>query len=398
MVQTRSMALAKRKQNLMLRRGGSTAVLAAGTALANSAIKALGKNLSTRLGYRPSVSSVPTSRNRVSRVRRVSNRKSKKRMVQAIKNEIQKTKNVGIFKYENLADIDIVNGTNGRDTFSFSSTFQGVNSAPAHTVYAHRYIPFSTVKVMYAASVLYNNRTANGDFGSDVGNFPPEGFKCKVQYASYKGVLTNMTTQDYRVTLYVFKNKEDSNQPVEQIISDLRSREDYRGGSIPTWNIGSNTVDSSSVFEPGELKGLARHYTMTKRTQLVRRGETMTYFTKMVDKVFDYTKNQDEDGLTASYAKGDIQIMFRFTPVTYLGHTATQIMGLETTGGTNPSWGWIYKVQETYKILEPEDTNDTYEGNCRVIETHYPNAGASTGNRFARTAPVTTYEFTNNLA
>lgn len=336
-------------------------------------------------------------------------KKARSVLKKTIKNQIKSVahceNNMGSFRSEIIGDaVQLINNTNGRDTILFAHSFNSLVDVSPYLPANTSFTPCSIQRILHHASVLYNSKPNDYRITTnDAANFDTKGLKIMSAYCSYKVSLKNMTTIDYEVTVYEFINKRHSDTPVYTTIANLRSQNNYLGGILPTWNTAQTTVDVDLTFEPGELKGLSAHYKLNKRSYVIKVGETVNYFNKKGDQCIDFAKLQKEGGGLAKYVKGDIQVLFRFTPLmSYKGVADSRVpppdppdttfgTGQIVTGPAFQGYGWAVRVKETYVIEQPPETADANEGNWRGFYDGFSSLAPVGNMYFARTVPETTY-------
>lgn len=336
---------------------------------------------------------------RKARKNRIRNKAKLKKVIKGVVNRMSECDtNNSIHRVHILGDLyNMVNNTNGRDTFVFAHQYEAVNVGQ-FTFDNCRFKPCAVDRLLHWSSILYNGKFNDYNVTTGVGNFDTKSLKLKILYASYHVALKNITPIDYTVTAYIFMNKRHSDVDVANTIKNVRDQDSWLAGALPTWNIGSTTVDSREDFEPGELKSISSLYHITKKTAVVRPGDTFNYFYKKENHCIDFAKLQKDTGGIAKYVKGDLQIMFRFSPHTTFkplevdpGPSPPFGTGQRITGANSSEAGWAVDVKEVVKVEQPDDTDDAYEGSYRGFLDFYSQAviNPAGGSQFVRTGPTT---------
>ncbi|AMB42977.1 hypothetical protein [Circovirus-like genome DCCV-8] len=312
-------------------------------------------------------------RKRPSRKRAMRNKRAAHKAIKSVVEKVISCKdNVGIYTKAYGGDIrtDVNLGT--KSVIVHAQRLQE-NTDP-YSEFGMRFTPFILKRVLDAASVLYKAKPKSvagpGQLGAP--NFDYKGLKVDVLYASYHLAATNMTNTKYYVEIVEFTNKFNGNAAVMDVVQELLKGTNFQQGE-PSFTNGLNgrwRIDCDLEF--GMIKGLSSRYAMKSfGRKLVRPGETINYFTK--DKMcIDFQRKLFVEGESAdpevpSYAKGEKQVVLVIQPVTGLIANATKHTVCMHTVDDKANFGFVVKVNEVFKILEPDATLDANQGDKRVF-------------------------------
>lgn len=310
-----------------------------------------------------------TSRKRTLRSRRAA-RNTIKKVVEKV---LTCKDNVGIYtkSYGGEIRCDVLLGTK---TVAVNAQRLQANAAP-YTEFGMSFHPYNLKRILDAASVLYNNKTKSVEGPGQLGapNFNPIGLKVDLLYASYHLAATNMTNTKYHVEIIEFTNKFNGNAAVMDVLQELLAGTNWIGAPnpVPTFANGGNGIWRLDCdLEFGMIKGMSSRYAMKSfGKKLVRPGETINYFTK--DKMcVDFQKRLYTEGAGAtpeipSFAKGEKQVVLVLTPVTGMVADGVRFTIANHTVQDDVNHGFVCKISEVFKLVEPDATLDEYQGDKR---------------------------------
>lgn len=348
-------------------------------------------------GVRIPVSSKRTIRRKVPiRLRRKSssrkrNMRNRRAASKAIKKVVEKViackDNVGIYRKSYGGDIrsDVSLGT--KTVAFYGQRLQG-NTSP-YLPFSLAWTPYNLKRVLDAASVLYNNKTKSiaGPelLGTENNNFNPIGLKVDLLYASYHLAVTNMTNTQYYLEIIEFTNKFNGDRHAMEVIKELLLGTNWVGG-VPLF---ASPDPVNGIFrlecdlDFGMIKGVSSRYAVKSfGKKLVKPGDTINYFTK--DKMcvdFQkklYTENTAETPDIPSFAKGEKQVIIVMMPVVGIVDNGTNNTIACHTVANDSSHGFVYKVEEVFKLMEPDATLDEYQGDKRCFLSDYGEPASGT--------------------
>lgn len=243
--------------------------------------------------------------------------------------------------------------------------------------YAMAFLPFTQKRVLDAASVLFNGKAATPLIDLATNNFDSRGLKVDLIYGSYELEFHNYTDIDYEVEIWEMTPKYSSNIPFHETLIELKNAMLWRGGVpyiSPTVNVGAlNNYQMHGALEFGMIKGLANKYKMKKyKSGVFKPGEKWTYF-KTHKECYDFNQKMTVEGASneadlASYPKGKPQVVFKWKPKFHLQYSET---GFGFVGNVessqSPSRGFLTLCKEVFKISQPPETEDQFEGDVRTV-------------------------------
>jgi len=266
-------------------------------------------------------------------------------------------------------------GLVGSDVIYVGGTRSFTNSAP-YTVFGCAFLPNNYKKLLDAASVLFNGKTAAVDFENGTNNFATNLLKLDVMYASYKITLTNNTQQVFYVECVEVINRDSTQTNVIDTASAVALSQKWGGNvltsGIPTIIKANNEYNVPMPLKFGMYEGLEHKYhfkPVWKRK--LKPGKIATYIDIMHQQCIDFQKhNAVGSADLASYARGQKQVFFRFRAKAMNSYKNTGgAQGFTTiySGNANAAYGIAVDVKETYKILQPNSTSEANESDLRVL-------------------------------
>lgn len=305
-----------------------------------------------------------------------------KKVVTNVVHDVMKCQtNVGVYKKIVGGDVDSTTGAVGAGTNNSHLMLTGFRkwgaNAGTFTVDATRFTPLSAKRILDASSVLFNGKLPAVDWENATDNFNVTSLKVEVDYASYALTLKNCTEWVYDVTCYELTNKSSSQVPALDTIHLMVGSGNQNITSSPAV-IGFQSVAgvNHSYVTPlnlnfSDIRGVNANYSI-KVLQKKRVGvmEEIQYKTSRSKYCVEFSKHlyESNDGSggsgLATYAKGEKQIIFAFTPILHLAHNNSNnhSASLRVDAGVNLHTGWAVKVEEYFKILEPDGTADANQG------------------------------------
>lgn len=332
---------------------------------------------SARAGYGTTRKIRINVKRRTARKRMLSRRRNARKAIKKVVEKVLTCKdNVGIYTKSYGGDIRTTVPIGKKIVIVHAQRLQG--NAGNYTEFGMQFTPYCLKRVLDAASVLYNNKAKSiagpGILGIVNGNFNPIGLKIDLLYASYKLALTNMTNVQYHVEIIEFTNKFNSNSSVMDNVLELLKGTNWTGGVPGFSNEGNGVWHLEDCLEFGMIKGISSRYAVKSfGRKLVKPGDTINYFTK--DKMcIDFqkkliTESEGTDPEIPSFAKGEKQIVIAMTPVVGIVSNGTNYTyAAHTVNSTDtPAHGFVCKIDEVFKLIEPDATLDQYQGDKRTF-------------------------------
>lgn len=319
-----------------------------------------------------------TGKTRRAKNRRKSNKKKGgKELVKKIKGVVKSVmecaENTGTYSKRYTGEFEpYVNA--GQKRISFSMTRNGTNTGP-HFVNDMRYC-MTRKKLLDAVSVLFNNKTRSANWNNGVLNFVIKGFKMDLLYASLDIKWINYTEWAFDCEIFEVVNKHNTDTSFLDDAKAMNEQVEWVGAN-PTFSTASTTqFDMDMGLEFGMMKGVAGKYSVKKvKTGRVYPGQTIGYFKKWGPQCIDLTKTLVINagvGILPNFAKGDTQVFIRYTPVMHLHSSQTTHICTNLANAQQHDYGFLVDVQETFKFLQPAETDEVYGGDKRALLVDVP--------------------------
>lgn len=320
--------------------------------------------------------------------RRVNNKKAgklRRRLAGFVKDVVKCQENIGVYKRIISGDVSANLGT-GSDVDASKVLWTGHNKVQQnggdYTVEACKFTPMSAKRILDAASVLYNGKTAAVNYENGTGNFDAKVTKVEVMYSSYKLELTNHTFIPYWITCYEITPKENSQidfvNTTQNIIAastfDYSSNVGYFG-IAPAFDNFGNKYKTAINLEWSDIKGLDKIYDIKKLSRkFIKPGKAFEYKTSAKDYCVEFSKmtysstdiqpgSSGPVSALATYPKGEKQLIFKAEPVTHLVKNSSRATAALSTHQAVFSVCWAVKTEEFFKIMQPRNTPVAYQGN-----------------------------------
>lgn len=325
----------------------------------------------------------------------IKRRKVSKDLKKTVKGIIKKVmdckENVGTYNKHYTGEIEpYVNA--GQHRISYSMTRSGSNAAP-HSVFDMQFM-MTREKILDAVSVLYNGKAKSSNWSSGIGNFGTKGLKIDLLYSSLELGFTNYTEWCYEVAIYECTAKFNSETPVLEELSKALLQDEWVT-PYPVFSAGTTTAfDIEASLELGMVKVAKSKYDIKKvKSGKLYPGHTIKYFGKWGPKCIDFEKEKvliEGLSLTPSYAKGDVQVLLRYTPVMHVHTSVSTMTATNLANTTNYQYGFIVEGKETYKFYQPAEADEANGGDKRALYTDIPFepvGGAPYTQRYTHTGP-----------
>lgn len=338
------------------------------------------------------------SRKRVARRTKIKIRRSSQKLKKQIKSGVQSVlmckENIGIYTKTYTGEIEpYVNA--GQERVAFSMTRNQAN-APPYSADNMRFC-LTRQKILDAASVLYNNKSRSIDWNATVGNFDIKGLKVESIYSAYHVKVWNYTEYPHELEIWEVTNKYNTNQHFIEDISEMHKAQDWVA-SIPAFTSAASTwYDIARGLDFNMIKGVARKYDIKRvKKGIIMPGLGITHRLSFGKLCLDYEKdlvNVATVGTLPKFAKGDKQIVFRYTPVMHLNASTTKHICTNLANVTSVDHGFLVDVKEVYKVMQPAETDDAYVGDRRCIFDDTPYVPDGVGpyvQKFMSTGPTFT--------
>ena len=240
----------------------------------------------------------------------------------------------------------------------------GLNDGTA--TFADRFLAFSPVKLLDAASVLYNNKALVRDASGTIDNFDFRNFKVNVYYMSFEMTIKNITNNTVHLELVELNTKKNTDKDCYQTWLEGITLVDWVGSTSPT--------PTRYGMRPQMLEYMKSRYIMKSTNYVIKPGESIKKF--MTKKgCYDFNRMTNADGTAvASFGKG---LTTEFMLINK-GENKLAVPAALNESKVGPYFGSndkrhavVVNMKEVYKIQQPDETLDTHEGNVRAIETFY---------------------------
>lgn len=319
-------------------------------------------------------------------------RRARKAIKQIVKDTLQCTENVGTYTKVYTGEIEPICTADDQKVAYSATRVQG--NIPPHSVIALQFLPHTSKKILDAASVVYNSKPKSIDY-TTVGDFAAKGFKLDVIYASYSLEVWNYTDMAYEIDMIEVTNKSSSNANVLSIGKELHEAMDWVN-VVPYWNpAAGNQFDIQHGLKFGSVTGLEKKYMLKHDKKIVYPGHKHTYFSKMSGCI-DFNKNLLGVGggtaTLATYVRGEKQVVIAYRPVLHLqgDGTGNYVSSMEAGFGAS-NRGFLTKVVEKYKFVEPDETPVANSGEKHELLTDIPQlSGVDPYNLYMNDGPTRT--------
>lgn len=345
--------------------------------------------------FKAKVSAKSKKRKRLPKKGKRSKTAFRKKVKAIIHNETEKQQNVSTYRKNALLDQKLEYNAPNIDYYVVGARFGNGNSAP-FTPKACKFTPLSVERIADAAAVLYNGKLATYDATIETGNFDVVSTKINVVYAHYKLKMRNVTNIPIDVEVIEVTNK--VNSDADEFFAFASSIKTYNSLFANTSDgfvrieTASPTTDNiwavSRNLKFGDIKELGQHYSFKKlgTTRRILPAQEWSHTWKIKNKVFDLRKANQNSSFLADYAKGDKQILLKITPAMHVVYsTSVAQPGIATYKTVNEDYALLaFEVDEVFKIVQPENCDDPYEGERTVILNEQRIEYASGGNGVLR--------------
>lgn len=314
-------------------------------------------------------------------------REAKKFVKNIVKKEIQCSENVGSYTKVYVGEIE-PSVISPYKKVAVAATRVQANSAP-YTVFGMSFTPNISKRLLDAASVLYNGKAKSCEVEA-AGNFDFKGFKCNVVYSSYTLELYNYTDIPYEVDFLEVTNKYTTNTSFMDTAKELSDNKDWVSSAPYIAIAAGNQWDVQHGVEFGAIPGLSDKYSLKHNKKIVYPGKCHKYFTKRTGCV-DIHKNvlthTVGDAELGSFVKGEKQVMVVYSPVLHIQYSASNNSASHGSGLGSAEYGFLTKVTERFKIIEPDETPVANSGEVFEVFTDMPVLPTAVGQSFIDCGP-----------
>lgn len=318
-------------------------------------------------------------------------RKFRKQIKSVVKRELACGENQGV--YEKLWTGDL--GVGALDCMWFYSHLQAnANAATVTTTEAMRFIPITYKKILDAASVLFNAKTADLAYELDAGgkNLDRKKTVVEIMYAAASWEIKNGTQLTYDVEEYVITNKSSSDQDFLTTWKSVSDQDSW--GTAPTLtdkkdvyveaNFSTTTqnyfyINNFYLHKPGMQEAMKTFYKIKCNKIKLTPGSSIKRYFKYHHKCVDFTRGMDNVGALATFVKGDQQVVYRIVPELHMGYVPGSANAGDFRGAYTASTfglGLTIKRKEVYHMSPPE--NATVLDEKRILYEKYSSLTAST--------------------
>lgn len=226
----------------------------------------------------------------------------------------------------------------------------------------------SPEKLLDAASVLYNNKSKDLGATSITNNFNPEKTSANFHYASATYTITNCTDVEYEFLLFEGKSK--TTGP-----NDLRDNF-ILGVQNSSWVGGEPFTTDFGVY-PTQFSRTKELYSFKRQKFVLKPGQKKKLYYKFSGCV-DFRKYASTTaGAVLPVGRGFKELNIACYPtetVTYRIDAVTPENGVtypnRSATEQSPSRCIAVEVNEVYKVQQPDETKDDYEGNFRCLHNY----------------------------
>lgn len=233
---------------------------------------------------------------------------------------------------------------------------------------------FTPKRLLDAASILYNGKTIAEDYTPVAGNFPVKALTVNYQYCSKKFTFTNHSHQAYEIEWNECVPKAPNDGEILDKWVDALKTENWKPTTPTPQDYGQR---------PQMLAAWKTLYTTKNTTFTLKPGETRTFFYKFTGCV-DFSKVMKNETEIWSYSNkfgmqfsAIIRAKLNYGWERAINESNVPYIGPLTIPNQANS-GIACQIDEVFKIQQPDETKEAYEGNFRAWLTkggYFPGIG-----------------------
>lgn len=314
----------------------------------------------------------------------------RKAVKKIISNEEEKTKALG--HYNKHYGIDVLNDISTVNNERWlQGGMRGSGNAGLFTQYALSWTPYSVFRCLDAASVMFNSKTPAVDPTQNTNQLDFTRTKLDVKYASFGITLRNHTQFEYDYEFWEVTNKSNTDDDFWETMRNKMAGMRWVGnaaimsGAVPAFTYGTkNAIDWPLFVKLSYTEGIEKEYGMKKvKSGQFLQGQTISYFSYKKDFTVDCARYQSPSlGLGSTlcyYAKGDKQVFLKLKPKMSLIYDGSGTYASHITRNYNEQYGITGEIQETFKMLAPENAPDATSTDVRALYIDFAQPGSVTG-------------------
>lgn len=306
-------------------------------------------------------------------------KKMKQQVKQQVKTEMKKAHeketNTGVYIKHVTAGLDPYESSNVNTAWWSGATREGSNVSP-HTTFALSFTPLCHKRLIDAVSVLYNGKTPATNFENTFQNFDYNDLKVTFQKVRNTITFQNNTPVTRVLKIYEFTNKFSTDNSVVTELNNISSA----GGWITTPPLFLATAPRYYRLRDAHLhliSGINQKYTWKMKEIRMRPGQIKKLSYVKKDYTVAFANFVSGAGIN-SHEKGGIQLLIQLdTPQHWGWNTGQQGDAVYQDNSQNEAAGISVTFSEYYRVEQPENTEDIYEGMKKAILVDAPTKEAA---------------------
>ena len=225
-------------------------------------------------------------------------------------------------------------------------------------------------KLLDAVSVLYNGKDSTVGASQPIGSFDVEKTSANFHYASATYTITNITDVEYEFHMFEFENRRSFSGVALDVFDEAMTK--------TAW-VGTEPTSDDFGTYPTQFDFFKERYKTTKQLKFVLKpGQKKRLYYKFSGCI-DFKKFMiDADSMYAS-CRGFKELNFICYPTEALNFN---VDAADPTGATGVSYPnrlaprvspgrcFAVEVNEVYKVQQPDETEDSKEGNFRCLHNY----------------------------
>lgn len=288
---------------------------------------------------------------------------------------------VSVYHKHYTGNIDPSNTVTNCDRVFDCFNREAANPGPSslYPQYSCRFTPFCPLRILDAASVLYNARAAGVDIQGGIGIFDYKRLNQDVLMMSYKVKFGNYTNVPLEFTIYEITNKSNSDTSFLDTAQASIPNTTFIASATPQITTAGTTnfgYSQTLALEYSDLDALKKQYTIKRhKTKYMMPGTYVTKSFFMGKGCVDFAKYVNNAQTAISlYPKGFKQLVLRVRPrlKNYFGTNAVPVncyVPNYQLVANDDALGIQVEVEERYRLVEPEITLDANAGPKKAFFT-----------------------------
>jgi hypothetical protein len=242
----------------------------------------------------------------------------------------------------------------GKDCYIQSCLWYGGNKSASLPAKIRVLSPFQVEELLDAVSVLYNGKASADDWSILVNNFEAKGFKAHFVYLSSKLTLKNLTQVDYRLKVYEFTTRKNTDQDVGSVFKAHIS--DTKFASDPYIDY-DNDLGWLRMTEGVEFSDFNQSdFSMKSYYKDFKVGTVVSFTDIEKDFKIDFTKMVNENGSPSTFFKGSKHYVFKLEPYIAWASVTNRDEGNATRYypyAYDRKYGIACTWDKVFKVLQP---------------------------------------------